>query len=52
MSREDTKVNPLFFPLLMISLAFVMYFIAFHSTRNENDDLKKEIIELKAKIKL
>jgi hypothetical protein len=48
--EKDTNKNPLVFPLLMTSMSFIMYMFAFHSERNENDDLKIQIESYKHQI--
>ena len=40
---ESKKYNPLLFPLLMLSLAAIMYFLAFHSERDKNEILTAKL---------
>lgn len=37
------KTNPLIFPLLMVSLAAIMYFLAFHDERDKNEILTAKL---------
>jgi len=50
MTKNDTikKHNPLIFPLIAVGISGLMYMIAFHNVRNENDELKTKIEKLEA----
>jgi hypothetical protein len=48
--EKDTNKNPLIFPLIGATMAFIMYMFAFHSERNENADLKIQIESYKHQI--
>jgi hypothetical protein len=46
----ENKTNKLVFPLISITMAAVMYCLAFHSERNKNKILQEKIIKLEKKI--
>ena len=43
----NRKINPLAFLLIMVSMCAVMYYIAFHEMRNENNELKLKLEKCK-----
>ena len=42
----ENKTNKLIFPLICITMAAVMYCLAFHSERNDNKILQEKINKL------
>ena len=43
----NRKTNPLVFPLIMAVICAVMYCIAFHEMRDENNELKLKLEKCK-----
>lgn len=50
MSEKRVK-NRLLFPLIMVSMAAIMYCIAFHEERDKNKELQRKIELLESKKK-
>lgn len=45
MENQKNK-NPLLFPLIMVSMAAIMYFFAFHSERDKKEELEAKLEKL------